>query len=235
MQPGTTIRGYYSKVDGSVQPYALALPTGIDPQSPTRHPLHSKLHGRGSTLNEVSFIAQHNNRQLKRGQNWVQVDVFGRINNAYRFSGETDVFEALADAKRRVRIDDRRIVLHGFSMGGAGAWHLGLHHPSEWCSVGPGAGFVDFYQYQKQTKKLPPYQDETLGIYDAIDYALNAYDVPVCSYGGELDKQLVASTRMVELPRRSWASTSSSSSARGSGTASRPKASRNSWRSTWRR
>jgi dienelactone hydrolase len=202
LQPGTTIRGYYSKVDGSVQPYALTLPPGIDSKSPRRRPLHVVLHGRGGTLNEVSFIAGHDNRPLKRGQSWVQVDVFGRINNAYRYSGETDVFEALADAKRRVRIDDRRIVLHGFSMGGAGAWALGLHHPSLWCSVGPGAGFVDFYQYQHQTKKLPPYQDKTLGIYDAVDYVLNAYDVPVCTYGGEIDKQLVASTRMVELAKK---------------------------------
>lgn len=199
---GTTILGYYSRVDGSVQPYALTLPDGIDPSSPRRWPLHVKLHGRGSTLNEVSFINRHDGKPLSKGQTWVQLDVFGRINNAYRFSGETDVFEAMHDLRRSVRIDERRIVLHGFSMGGAGAWHLGLHYPSKWCSVGPGAGFVDFYQYQKQTEKRPPYQDATLGIYDSIDYVLNAYDVPVCSYGGELDKQLVASTRMVEAAKK---------------------------------
>jgi hypothetical protein len=202
LHPGTTIRGYYSNVDDSVQPYALTLPAGIEPKSGTRYPLHVKLHGRGSTLNEVSFITTHDNRPLKAGQSWVQVDVFGRVNNAYRFSGETDVFEAMADTGRRVRIDDRRIVLHGFSMGGAGAWHLGLHHPSRWCSVGPGAGFVDFYKYQRQTKQLLSYQHKTLGIYDAIDYALNAYNVPVCTYGGELDKQLVASTRMIEAAKK---------------------------------
>jgi len=200
LQPGTTIRGYYSKVDGSVQPYALTLPEGVEPRSATRRPLHVKLHGRGKTLNEVSFIARHDNKPLPKAHGSQPVgfvDVFGRTNNAYRWSGETDVFEAMKDAKSRVRIDDRRVVLHGFSMGGAGAWHLGLHYPSEWCSVGPGAGFVDFYKYQKQTEKRPPHQHKALGIYDAIDYALNAYNVPVCTYGGELDKQLAASTRMV--------------------------------------
>lgn len=201
-RPGSSIRGYYSAVDGSVQPYALSLPAGIDPQSPRRWPLHVKLHGRGSTLNEVSFIRRHEGRPLPPGQTWVQLDVFGRTNNAYRWSGETDVFEAMNDLRRTVRIDDRRIVLHGFSMGGAGAWHLGLHYPSKWCSVGPGAGFVDFYEYQKQTQKRPPYQHKTLGIYDAVDYVLNAYNVPVCTYGGELDKQLVASTRMVKAARK---------------------------------
>lgn len=197
-QPGSVILGYRSKVDGSTQPYALSIPAGVDPRSPDRWPLYVVLHGRGGTRNEVRFIRDHDGKPLPEGQTYFQLDVFGRTDNAYRWSGETDVFEAIADVQRRFRIDERRVTLWGFSMGGAGAWHLGLHYPSRWSSVGPGAGFVDFYKYQKQTEKLPPYQDKTLRIYDAIDYALNAYDVPIVTYGGELDKQLVASTSMVE-------------------------------------
>ncbi len=201
-QAGTTIRGYISEVDGSVQPYALTLPEGVDPQDGKRWPLHVKLHGRGGTLNEISFIAAHDNKPLPKDQDWIQLDVFGRVNNAYRWSGETDVFEAINDVKRRFRIDYGRITLWGFSMGGAGAWHLGLHHPTYWSSVGPGAGFVDFYEYQKQSEKRPSWQHRTLGIYDSIDYALNAFNVPICTYGGEKDKQLQASTRMVEAAKK---------------------------------
>lgn len=202
LQPGSTIRGYYSKVDGSVQPYAVSLPPGINPRSGTRHRLHLKLHGRGGTLNELRFIAQHEGKALSKGQEFVQLDVFGRTNNAYRYAGETDVFEALADLERRVRIDNRRITLWGFSMGGAGAWHLGLHHPSRWSSVGPGAGFVDFYKYQNQTEQRPAHQHKSLSIYDVVPYALNAHNVPVCTYGGEIDKQLLASTTMVDRAKR---------------------------------
>lgn len=202
LKPGTTIRGYYSRVDGSVQPYAISLPRGINPRSGTRWPLHLKLHGRGATLNELRFINQHEGKGLPKDQDWIQLDVFGRTNNAYRYAGETDVFEALEDVQRRFRIDGKRITLWGFSMGGAGAWHLGLHHPSRWSSVGPGAGFVDFYKYQAQTVRRPPHQHATLSIYDAVPYALNAFNVPVCTYGGEVDKQLVASTSMVEQAQR---------------------------------
>ncbi|MCH8830769.1 MAG: prolyl oligopeptidase family serine peptidase, partial [Planctomycetes bacterium] len=180
----------------------LSLQAGIDPALGKSWPLHVNLHGRGSTLNEVSFIARHEGKALPKGQSWVQLDVFGRTNNAYRFSGEADVFEAMADLNRTVRVDNARITLRGFSMGGAGAWHLGLHYPSKWSSVGPGAGFVDFYHYQKQTKKRPRHEHLTLGIYDAIDYVRNAANVPICSYGGELDKQLVASTRMVKEAKK---------------------------------
>ena len=200
---GSTIRGYASKVDGSVQPYALSLPKGFDKAERLhRWPLHVKLHGRGGTRNEVRFFAEHSGKQPSKEQNWIQLDVFGRTDNAYRWSGETDVFEAIADVRRRYQIDDRRVTLWGFSMGGAGAWHLGLHHPSKWSSVGPGAGFVDFYVYQKQQDKpRPAHQHKALHIYDTVDYALNLYNVPVVTYGGEKDAQLVASTTMADLAK----------------------------------
>lgn len=196
---GSTIRGYVSRVDGSTQPYALSLPAGFgDVKSGFRFPLHVKLHGRGGTRNEVRFFNEHQGKIPQDGQGWIQLDVFGRTDNAYRWSGETDVFEAIADVSRRYRIDSKRITLWGFSMGGAGAWHLGVHHPSKWSSVGPGAGFVDFYKYQKQTELRPTHQHRGLHIYDSIDYALNMFNVPFCTYGGELDAQLVASTKMIE-------------------------------------
>jgi dienelactone hydrolase len=197
-RPGKTILGYFSEVDGSAQPYVLTLPGDFDPERPGRWPLHVVLHGRAATMNEVNFISRHDGKPAPREQTWIQLDVFGRTNNGYRWSGETDVFEALRNVQRRFRIDDQRITLHGFSMGGAGAWHLGLHHPSRWSSVGPGAGFVDTYRYQKIEEQLPEVQHRTLGIYDAIDYALNAANVPICTYGGELDAQLLASTMTVE-------------------------------------
>ena len=199
---GSTVRGYVSRIDGSVQPYAISLPEDVNPSSGDRWPLHLKLHGRANDMNESNFIKRHEGKKLPEGQTWIQLDVYGRGNNAYRWAGETDVFEALKDVQRRFRIDANRITLHGFSMGGAGAWHLGMHHPHLWSSVGPGAGFVDFYKYQNQSEQRPPWQHANLGIYDAVDYALNAANVPVCTYGGEKDAQLLASTTMVDAAKK---------------------------------
>ncbi len=194
-RPGGAALGYVSDIDGSVQPYALNFPEGYDAAASKRWPLYVVLHGRNGSLTEVGFLADfHGKKPAKR--DFVQLDVYGRGNNAFRWAGETDVFEAIADARRRFKVDDRRVVLWGFSMGGAGAWHLGLHHPSRWAAAGAGAGFVDFYRYQNKTDKLPPYQDATLHIYDAADYALNLADVPFVTYGGELDKQLLAGQTM---------------------------------------
>jgi len=212
LRMGMTACGYVSAIDGSVQPYVVTLPEGVNPKAGRRWPLHVVLHGRADQMNEVNFIYRMDGKSLPKKddqaeQNWIQLDVYGRGNNAYRWAGETDVFEAMADVKRRFRIDEDRITLHGFSMGGAGAWHLGMHFPSLWSSVGPGAGFVDYYRYQKKDpnnaeQRLPEPQHSTLGIYDSIDYALNAFNVPVCTYGGEKDAQLLAGASMTEAARQ---------------------------------
>jgi hypothetical protein len=54
---GTTVLGYYSKIDGSVQPYALTLPEGVNPHDGNRWPLHLVLHGRANEMNEVNFVS----------------------------------------------------------------------------------------------------------------------------------------------------------------------------------
>src|SRR5262249_2186954 len=83
-----------------------------------------------------------------------------------------------------------RVVIRGFSMGGAGTWPIGLHHPGKFCVMGPGAGFTTTRGYVGNLpKELPDYQEKCLRIYDAVDYAENAFNVPVVAYSGEKDAQ----------------------------------------------
>ena len=195
-QKGRIVRAYRSAVDGSVQPYALIIPNSYDGHRRVR--LDLVLHGRGATLNEVSFIAAHESATpVPPAQDFIQLEVFGRGNNAYRWAGEADVYEALADVKKHYAIDPARVVLRGFSMGGAGAWHIGLHHPSDWVAMEAGAGFTETKIYAK-LKDPTPYQEKTLHIYDAVDYSQNVYDLAVVGYGGEIDPQLQASTNIRE-------------------------------------
>jgi hypothetical protein len=77
-------------------------------------------------------------------------------------------------------------------MGGAGTWHLGLHRPDKWSVLGPGAGFTTTKGYVKGLGKLTPAQEACLHIYDAVDYAENAFEVPIVAYAGSKDDQLQA-------------------------------------------
>ncbi len=194
-------RAFRSEIDGSAQPYGVTYPLeyGKDPKRKWR--VDIVLHGRNSTLTEISFLRSHNGtKKVAADQDWVQIDIFGRGNNAYRWSGETDVFEAMkhffateAMQGRRGLVSRDRVVLRGFSMGGAGTWHLGLHHPGTWCVMGPGAGFTTTHGYAwKEKKALPDYQEKCLRIYDAIDYVENTRMIPIVAYSGGDDPQKLA-------------------------------------------
>ena len=139
-------RGYHSRIDGSVQPYAVTLPMGYGKDPAKRWRVDVVLHGRDKTLTEVKFLKANSDRPAPASQHYVRIDIFGRGNNAYRWAGESDVFEAIESFLQNERFANRdrlpdpgRIVLRGFSMGGAGTWHLGLHFPDRWCCIGPGS------------------------------------------------------------------------------------------------
>ena len=53
---GLVVRGYVSKIDGSVQPYGLVVPASYQPNSPHHFRLDVWCHGRGETLSELNFI-----------------------------------------------------------------------------------------------------------------------------------------------------------------------------------
>jgi predicted esterase len=194
-------RAYRSGVDGSVQPYAVTLPADYAKDQARAWPIEVVLHGRDTGLTEVKFLHEHaGDRPAPKDQDWVQIDIFGRGNNAYRWAGESDVMEALTHfvavertLGRDKLLDLSRVVLRGFSMGGAGTWHLGLRHPDKWCAIAPGAGFTTTHGYiGGLPAELPAYQEACLHVYDAVDYAENAFDVPIVAYSGEKDKQKAA-------------------------------------------
>ena len=122
-------------------------------------------------------------------QGQIQLDLFGRINGAgWHWAGEADVFEAIAAVKKRFPIDDKRIMLRGFSQGGEGAWHVALHHPDRFAAVEIGAGT---WSRRAQTPGLPPYQYAVLKIWENMEeWALNAFNLPLAGHDGDADTQI---------------------------------------------
>jgi acetyl esterase/lipase len=196
---GLVIRGFRSALDGSVQPYGLVIPEKLDLAKPV--PLIVWLHGRGDTLSEVNFIQEHQTKPGQIAPPWaIVLHIYGRYCNAFKSAGEVDVFEAMADVQKNYKIDPNRIVLWGFSMGGAGSWHLGAHYSDRWVAVAPGAGFADTAKYQKlKPDAFPVWYEQTLWhLYDVPPYVRNLANVPVVAYSGELDKQKQAADLMAE-------------------------------------
>jgi len=200
---GLVVRGFRSNLDGSPQPYGLVIPQDLDFARPA--PLYVWLHGRGDTTLDLQFIQQ---RMTSPGQvqpaGAIVLHPFGRYCNGYKSAGEADVFEAIEAVCREYAIDHERIVLCGFSMGGAGVWHLGAHYPDQWAAMSPGAGFVDVRRYQNiPPEKFPAWYEQALwNVYDVPSYVRNLLNVPLVAYSGELDKQKQAADIMEDLLRQ---------------------------------
>jgi len=195
---GLSVHGFRSALDGAVQPYGLWVPEGLDPARPA--PLWIWLHGRGEKETTLHFLHQRAHKQPEfRPDDAIVLLPFGRYCNGWKGPGLVDVFEA-RDAVCGLRaIDPDRVVLAGFSMGGAGAWQIGSRRVGEFCAVHGGAGFVDTRRYTGvDPATLPWYEVRLWTTTDVPPVARNLLNVPAIAYSGEVDKQRAASQIMVE-------------------------------------
>ncbi len=194
---GRLVRGYISAVDGSTQPYGLIVPASYDSSRPMR--LDVVLHGstRPVGMSELRFALPFDGGDdggPPVRQDWLELRPLGRVENCYRWAGETDVFEAIEDVCRSYRVDRDRIVLRGMSMGASGTWHLGLKHPDRFVALGPYCGYVDTHQFSLspiagfvKVGPLPEHQERALHMLDSVDYAANAGMIPAIGAMGEKD------------------------------------------------
>jgi pimeloyl-ACP methyl ester carboxylesterase len=204
---GLVVRGYVSKIDGSVQPYGLVVPKTYHADLPHRYRLDLWWHGRGETLSEVNFI---NGRQTSPGEfappNAFVLHPYGRYCCANKLAGEIDTIEAIAHVKKHYPIDDNRMVARGFSMGGAACWQFAVHYPGAWAAAAPGAGFSetpDFLKvFQKETVQPTWYEKKLWHMYDCTDYAINLFNLPTVAYSGENDNQKQAADMMAEAMKK---------------------------------
>jgi poly(3-hydroxybutyrate) depolymerase len=195
---GLVVRAYTSKIDGSVQPYGLVVPPTFGPDKPHHWRLDAWFHGRSDTLNEVDFLYD----RLQNPGEFQPVDtivlhLYGRYCNASKFAGEVDFFEALEDVKKHYNVDENRILVRGFSMGGASVWHIAAHNATDFAAAAPGAGFAETLEYQKTSKYVPTWWEQKLyHLTNATDYAANFTELPIVAYNGDQDPQRQAADIM---------------------------------------
>jgi len=200
-QTGMVVRGFRSKIDGTVQPYGLDIPANYDFSGKEKWRLDFWFHGRGERTNEVSFIGQ---RERSRGaiqpKDTIVLHPYARFSNANKFAGEIDCLEALEHTSRYLRVDEDRTFVRGFSMGGAACWQFATHYADRWAGAHPGAGFSetpDFLRtFQKETLKPYPWEKRLWRWYDCTDWAVNLTNCPTIAYSGEIDTQIQAALMM---------------------------------------
>jgi len=197
------VRGFYSRIDGSAQPYILTMPENYDAAAKRQYRLDVFMHGRDDQVLEQQFMAKsttgYTSKPFAAGPDRFMLQPYGRYTNASRFAGETDGLEALASVQKAYPIDSNRIVMAGFSMGGASAWSYIVHFADRWVAGAPGAGFTETEVFLRGALSRQPQnavQKTLWHMYDSTDHAINTFNVPVVGYSGEIDAQKQANDAM---------------------------------------
>lgn len=153
-----TNRGYDSAASTLRQGYGIYIPPDYDPSR--RYPLLVILHGGSSNGNLFLGVVLGNNMdwltynqhlwddyEPRWSPEWIIVtpDGFGQV--LWRWMGEQDVLDVLADVQRHYSIDADRVWLGGISNGGVGTYAIGTRHAYRFSVVTAMAGAPSWVQY----------------------------------------------------------------------------------------
>jgi predicted esterase len=134
------LRTFRSRIDRSIQKYAVR-PTTKN-AADKRPGVILTLHAAGvSCEDHVAHYAAKEWAHLVAPQ--------GRRPHGFDWEawGREDALEALADAGQHYPNDSRRTYLSGHSMGGHGAWHVGVTYPGRFAAVAPSSAWISFWSY----------------------------------------------------------------------------------------
>jgi predicted esterase len=154
-QPGSDERAFYSDVDGELCPYVIYLPQAYF-KSNAKFPLVMYLHGANGTQWEVHRGFDARGRKMADIR-WPMIVPFARGNSGYRGPAGKDLIQMIRQATARYRIDKKRLVVAGYSMGGGGTWRVVREYPDMFEAAIPIAGGMPRHWHGPSEKpKVPP-------------------------------------------------------------------------------
>jgi len=123
--------------------YLLFVPKGYEARSEKRWPLLLFLHGIGERGTDVSKVATHGPpKYVKDHPDFPFILVSPQCPDGQLWSNDT-LLALLDEITANYAVDTHRVYLTGLSMGGYGAWNLGLSYPERFAALAPICGGGD--------------------------------------------------------------------------------------------
>lgn len=158
--PRPLIMAFQSPTDKKNTFYSLYLPKNFDP-SKKDYSFYMELHGSGGGYNDNPRHMMFEPLRLEPAGVTVQgyrkeglyIYPWGRGDKKYKGISETDIFECLRDFDSLFKTNPHKQYLYGFSMGGAGTFHIAQLSPSRWTAIGMYSAAFDSVS-QKEANKF---------------------------------------------------------------------------------
>jgi predicted esterase len=124
---------------GNLQPYSVYVPKSY--RAGHEAPFQLVLHSLSCTYNQFAVISPNTYRDLAEEPGAIAMTTMGRGPDGwYLREAELDVFEAWADVARHYDLDEDRVYLNGYSMGGYGTFKLAAQYPDLFAGAFPVVG-----------------------------------------------------------------------------------------------
>jgi predicted esterase len=199
-QQGFLRRAFLSQRDGTLQPYTIHVPAGL--QTGKKYPALVYLHGSDSDDQTVKS-AMRSCSALVLGETFV-IAPYGRgPSNAFsRDHAQEDIREAVADALRHYSIDPARLVLTGFSMGGYGVYRTLYENPKMYAAAAVFSGQPNITEFYAPEENHPDFRRQEFlkplrGMNIAVIHGGRDRNCPV-----EITTALVAAMKRNGIPVR---------------------------------
>jgi len=207
---------YFADNDGSPQPYFLYVPEACRDGRP--QPLTVFLHGYvPETSRTDPYLVADAILDMADEFKTVFAIPHGRTNTDFQFAGEVDVLRVIAEVGAFNPIAPDRVCLLGVSMGGAGVWQVGTHHPDRFAGIAPINGQADWFRFwhvnygHPARAELPKHLEYMIGINNPVDLAGNLSNLysysqhaTRCFLGPVHTREMVAKLAAVGAPHETF-------------------------------
>ena len=120
--------------------YLLHLPKNYDGKGSEKYPLILFLHGAGERGTNIWKVATHGPAHVvTTNSDFPFIVVSPQCPEGQHWESES-LLALLDDVKKRYAVDKHRVYLTGLSMGGYGAWAMGIQYPDLFAAVAPVCG-----------------------------------------------------------------------------------------------
>src|SRR5262245_56660116 len=147
----------FKNADGTTSPYVVFVPKDYDGKK--EYPIILFLHGSGETKGGKKMPVEVGigTAIKKREKDFPFIVVIPQSEKRTWKADSDDTKRALAmldEVAKEYKVDAKRQILSGLSMGGSGTWSIAAAHPDRWAAMVPSCGLGDPKDAEK-TKAIP--------------------------------------------------------------------------------